>query len=134
MLCYHDCIVKHLLIAAVLACGSAAFVMAQLAASLSRRIVFFLLCWAIISIFFHFIQFLETVVSGEVDRMLIFISFFHLFTDSAKYPAGRAYLPAQLVSSFPPPLLPWRPSRGDWNYRKTKTKNVLSCFISFTNE
>ena len=77
--------------------------MAQLAVGLSRRavphrIVLFFFCWAIISIFFHFTQFLETVVDGEVDRTLIFISSFHLFTDSAKYPAGqRLCLPAQLV-------------------------------------
>ena len=77
--------------------------MAQLMVSLSRRavpyrIVFFFLCWTIISIFFHFIQFLETAAGGEVDRMLIFIFSFHLFTDSAKYPVGRACLPTKLVA------------------------------------
>ena len=53
------------------------------------RIVFFFLCWAIISIFYQLIQFLETAAGGEVDRMLIFISSFHLFTDSAKHPVGQ---------------------------------------------
>ena len=111
----------------------------QLAASLSHRIVLFSLCWAIISIFYHFIQFLETAAGGEVDRTLIFISSFHLFADLAKHPAGQlrsspaACLPS--LSAPPPPfLLPWRPSRVGWTHRKTKTKNILSCSISFTDE
>ena len=117
MLCHRDYIVKYLLIAAVLVCGSAAFVMAQLAVNLPRRAaprcaVLFFLCWVIISIFSHFIQFLETAAGGEVDRMLIFISSFHLFADSAKHPVGRACLPAQLVAFHlhPPPVatVPWR--------------------------
>ena len=94
MLCHRDYIVKYLLIAAVLVCGSAAFVMAQLAVNLPRRAaprcaVLFFLCWVIISIFSHFIQFLETAAGGEVDRMFIFISFFHLFAGSAKHLVGQ---------------------------------------------
>ena len=40
----------------------------------------------------------------------------------------------QLVRSSTATRLPWRPSRVGQTYRKTKTKNILSCFISFTDE
>ena len=91
-----------------------------------RRTVFSFLCWAIISIFFHFIQFLETAAGGEVDRTLTFISFFHLFTDSAKLLRASAcacrYLPNSSVRLLLTLLLlPWRSTRVGWNYRKTKT-------------
>lgn len=57
-----------------------------------------------ISIFFQFIQFLETATaSGE--GCVVPISSFHLFADSAKYPAGRLRSPptACLPSSSAPP-------------------------------
>ena len=84
------------------------FVMAQLMVSLSRRavpyrIVFFFLCWTIISIFFHFIQFLETAAGGEVDRMLIFISSFHFLpTQQSILRAALLAGPARRFSSPPP--------------------------------
>ena len=63
-----------------------------------------------ISIFYQFIQFLGATNDGEVD--VIFISPFHLFTDSAKHPADQLRSPptACLPSSFA--LLPPPSSRG----------------------
>lgn len=67
-----------------------------------------------------------------------FIFSFHLLTDSAKHPAGQLIRPP--TACHPARLLlhrlrlPMRPTRVGQTYRKTKTKNVLSCFISFTDE
>lgn len=105
-----DCIVKYLLMSQLRHRSI------QLAASLSRRAVPYRSLLPLLGYnfhFFHFIQFLETAAGGEVDRTLIFISSFHLFTDSAKYPAGQHLclpLPAQLVV---PACRPTSASRGD---------------------
>lgn len=94
-----------------------------------------------ISIFFQFIQFLGATNDGEVG--VVFISPFHLFADSAKHPVGqlrsppvacRSRSPFQLACPFTTTRLPMRPSRVGWDHRKTKYENVLSCFISFTDE
>ena len=63
-----------------------------------------------ISIFYQFIQFLGAASDGEVERMFTFISSFHLFTVSAKHPAGSLMPPSYLPSSSTPPPLPC--SRG----------------------
>ena len=56
-----------------------------------HRIVFFFLCWTIISIFYQFIQFLEIAASGEVRVVFIF-SFIFLLTQQS--PCGVASVPA----------------------------------------
>ena len=61
-----------------------------------------------ISIFYQFIQFLGAVVDGKVERMSS-LSFFHLFADPAKHPAGQLLClspTAHLPSSSAPPLPP----------------------------
>ena len=63
-----------------------------------------------ISIFYQFIQFLEVVVDGEVERPPISISFFHFLADSAKYPRSSPMPPSCLPSSSAPP--PPSGSRG----------------------
>ena len=69
---------------------------------------------------------------------LAFLSSFHPFVDPAKHPTdqpSRPPLSFQLVRSpSPTTRSPWRPTRGGWTHRKTKTKNILSCFISFVDE
>ena len=64
-----------------------------------------------ISIFYQFIQFLEVVVDGEVERPPISISFFHFLADSAKHPAGQPH--ARLSPAYPArPLSTSTGSRG----------------------
>lgn len=99
-----------------------------------------------ISIFYQFIQFLgamATATANDGEGTFAFISSFHLFADLAKHPqadsvASRLSVPpacpARCSSSLAHLRLPWRPSRVGWTHRKTKTKNVLSCFVSFTDE
>lgn len=74
-----------------------------------------------------------------MDATLIFISSFHYSIDSAKHPAGQPFClppacPARRSSSPAHLRLPMRPSRVGWDHRKTKIKNIPSCFVSFTDE
>ena len=92
-----------------------------------------------ISIFYQFIQFLEAVVTADGRACCL-----HLFPSSpyrlSKAPAGQHLYPLlagpahSLVRSSTATPLPWRPSRVGWTNRKTKTKNIPSCFVSFTDE
>ena len=92
-----------------------------------------------ISIFYQFIQFLGATAGGEVERCVLSPSL-----PSISLPIQQSTLRAcfrvRLPPSYParpllhPTLLPWRPSRVGWIHRKTKTENILSCFISFTDE
>ena len=91
-----------------------------------------------ISIFFQPTQFLGAT-NEEVERIIISISSFHLFADLAKHLAGQPLRPLPACparrSSSPAHLrLPMRPTRVSQTHRKTKIKNILSCFISFTDE
>ena len=69
---------------------------------------------------------------------VVFISSFHLLANSAKHPADQLLRPPACParrSSSPAHLrLPMRPTRVSQTHRKTKIKNILSCFISFTDE
>lgn len=117
-LCRHNCIAKHLLIVTVFVRGSAILSWPSLrSACCAAPYRFSSLCWAIISIFFHFIQFLEAAAGGEVDRTLIFISFFLPTQQSTLWASICACLPSSSTAT----LLPWRPTRVGWTHRKTKS-------------
>ena len=117
------------MVAHVTLCGLLCYV-AVLASgdSLPRAMLYHFFPYGVraISIFYQFIQFLEAVVDGEVERMFSFISSFHLLTDSAKHPEDQLLCPpAACLSSSSFQLaghlrLPWRPSRVGQTYSKTK--------------
>ena len=91
-----------------------------------------------ISIFYQFIQFLEATVANDEEGVL------SPSLPSISLPIQQSTLRAcfrvRLPPSYParpllhPALLPWRPTRVGWTNRKTKTKNIPSCFVSFTDE
>ena len=92
-----------------------------------------------ISIFYQFIQFLGATAGGEVERCVLSPSL-----PSISLPIQQSTLRAcfrvRLPPSYParpllhPTLLPMRPTRVSQTHRKTKTKNIPSCFVSFTDE
>lgn len=73
-----------------------------------RRATFFPYGIRAISIFYQFIQFLGAMATANGRGDVIFISFFHLFANSAKHPAGQlrsppaACLPRSSAPSLPP--------------------------------
>ena len=90
---------------------------------------------------FHFLPAHSVFGSNGDSRWegVLSSSFFYSLADSAKHPAGQPLRPLPACparrSSSPAHLrLPMRPTRVGQTHRKTKTKNILSCSIPFTDE